>query len=860
MEKLKWGIKMNILNKISKKNLLLNKKRSIGTLIGIILSTALICATAGLLTSFQHTLIQVTLKDRGNYHIALSEYSAKQVDTLENNRDIAAIDILDEIGYAEYDNQNEVPPYLHLYSLASQKSFEHLSYSLIKGNFPKDQTELVISEDLYLIDKDKYKIGNKITLEVGTRTTLDGEKLNENNPYQENDEQLIDKTTREFTIVGIMENNYELDSYGGVGITTALPSEDESTYHHTVYVELKNPKDYEQSFSEILGTTFTEDSPVSTDEYHLNTELLRWQAFKFSDSTVSMLFTVVAIVILIIVVTSIFCIKNSFDISVTEKSRMYGMLASIGATKKQIKKNVILEGLFLALIGIPLGILGGFLAVFVLVNIVNFLLKDFISDEAVIECTVSLAPILLSVVLGIITVYLSSMKAAKKASRVSPIESIRNLSDVKITSRKLKVPKLIQKIFPIGGVIAYKNLKRSKKKYRTTVISLVISIFVFVSLNSFLHYTFKTTNTYYKDYDYNVLITSTFEDKNKLLEVLNTPGTEDYTLLYESSYTVNGYLEITDLSNLTSFGKDLLKDKLCFYDETKDEYACQDETVSRITLMAMDDEAYQEYLKELNVKDTSKTAILLDNYAVEEETGKRIEKRIYRYEAGDTITGTYNQQPLSIPVSKVTTARPRGIENSYTDGGYLIVSEKDYRNLNFVPYLVTINAEDASQVVQEIKNQFPELYIVNFDQNAKSDKAVNQIVSIFLYGFITVITLIGVTNIFNTITSNLELRQREFATLKSIGMTKKEFDHMINLETIFYCTKALVLGTIFGIIGSYAIYLAYAKKLDFGYYLPVKAILLSAIAIFLLVFIIMKYTMKRINKQNIIDTIRKENI
>ena len=852
---------MNILNKISQKNLLLNKKRSIGTLIGIILSTALICATAGLLTSLQHTLIHVALEDRGNYHIALYQCSSQQIETLENNRDIAEMDILDEIGYADYENKNDERPYLHLYSLANNKSFNHLSYSLIKGNFPKNQDELVISEDLYLIDSKKYQIGNKITLEIGTRTTLDGEILNENNPYQENEEQIVDKTTREFTIVGIMEHNYDLDSYGGAGIsvvTTNFPIEDNAS-HHTTYIELKKPKDYEKSFSEILGIQFTKDSPISTDDYSLNSELLRWQAFKFSDSTVSMLYTVIAVVILIIVVTSIFCIKNSFDISVTEKSRIYGMLASIGATKKQIKKNVILEGLFLALIGIPLGILGGFLAVYVLVHIVNFLLKDFISDEVVIECTITLLPVVLSIVLGLITVYLSSIKAAKKASRVSPIESIKNLSDIKLTNRQLKVPKLIQKFFPVGGVIAYKNLKRSKKKYRTTVISLVISIFVFVSLNSFLYYTFKTTNTYYKDYDYNIMVTSSFEDNEKIPEVLEISGTEDYTLLYESNYTADGYLEITDLSHLTSFGKDLLKNQLCIYDEAKDEYTCQDETTSRISIVAMNEDAYRKYLKELNVKDTGKTAILLDNYVLE-ENDKRIEKRIYRYETGDTITGTYNQQTLSVPISKVTTTRPRGLENSYSDGGYLIVSEEDYHDLDFVPYLLTINAKDASQVVQDIKNDLPELQVTNFEQNARGERAVNQIVSIFLYGFITVIILIGVTNIFNTITSNLELRQREFATLKSIGMTKKEFDHMINLETIFYCTKALVLGTIFGLIGSYIIYLAYAKKLDFGYYLPIKAILLSAASIFLLVFIIMKYTMKKINRQNIIDTIRKENI
>ena len=134
------------------------------------------------------------------------------------------------------------------------------------------------------------------------------------------------------------------------------------------------------------------------------------------------------------------------------------------------------------------------------------------------------------------------------------------------------------------------------------------------------------------------------------------------------------------------------------------------------------------------------------------------------------------------------------------------------------------------------------------------------VINIYLYGFITVITLIGVTNIFNTITSNMELRQKEFAMLKSIGMTRREFNNMINLETIFYSTKALIYGIIFGLIGTFAMYKAVAMKLDSGVYIPVIPIIISIIFVFILVFIIMRYSISKINKQNIIETIRKENI
>ncbi len=103
--------------------------------------------------------------------------------------------------------------------------------------------------------------------------------------------------------------------------------------------------------------------------------------------------------------------------------------------------------------------------------------------------------------------------------------------------------------------------------------------------------------------------------------------------------------------------------------------------------------------------------------------------------------------------------------------------------------------------------------------------------------FIAVITLIGVTNIFNTITSNMELRQKEFAMLKSIGMTKKEFNRMINLETIFYGTKSWIYGTILGLIGTFAMYQAFSVKIEQGVYIPITPIIISAIFVFIFVFL-----------------------
>lgn len=856
---------MKVLNKLSLKNLLLNKKRSVGTLIGIALSVALICAVAGMFIGLQDALVQTTIQSQGNYHIELFNQTDDDIKVLENNRDIEEIEVLTDAGYSEFDMPTEERPYIHLYSYDDEKSFANLTVDLLDGDYPKNSNEILISEELYLLDKDKYNIGKEITLNYGERKTLDGYTMTKENPYNE-DEVITNSTEETFTIVGIMDRDYGLDPHGdpGIGCLT-VGLENSFNNNQSVYIRIKKPASYEKTFSEILGTTFTNDSPTATEEYSINASLLRWQALKFDSSTTTMIYSIMSVLLVIIVGTSIFCIKNSFDISVMEKKKNYGMLASAGATKKQIKKNVITEGLMLGIIGIPVGIIVGYIAVFILTIIVNGVIGDFITRNVEMRCIISWLPILVSIILGVVTIYFSSIRAAKKASKVSPIDLIRSNDDVKINKNKLKTPSIIKKVFGIGGVIAYKNLKRSKKKYRTTVISLAVSVFVFISMNTFMYYTFSVTNTYYNNIDYNIMVTSSFEDSPKLEDVLKVKGTDDYTMLYQSSLTTDGYLEIDDLSKLTDFGKNILEEGLreqgC-YDERKDIFDMNCDKKRKMNIIGMDEKSFKEYVDKLGLDYNSvkNKGVLVNNYSYINAEGVRMEKGIYNYKKNDTIKGTYNGSPLEIDVSEVTNVRPSGLENFWDSGGYLIVSEEEYHDLDFRPYILTIQADNPTQVTLDIDEELPELSAVNIEENAQAEKSLYLLMAIFLYGFIAVITLIGVTNIFNTITSNLELRQKEFAMLKSVGMTRKEFNRMINLETIFYSIKALIYGVALGSIGSYLVYLATASKLDYGYHFPLTATIISIVAVFVLVYIIMRYSMSKINKQNIIETIRKDNI
>lgn len=866
---------MNILNKISIKNLKLNKKRTISTIIGIILSCALICAVASMVTSFQETLVENSINETGYYHLKISNVTDENIKTLKNNRDIKDIYTVHEIGYGKLENgQNEDKPYLKLYSM-DNTVFEELKFNLIEGKFPTNENEIVISKHIIYNGKVNYKIGDKIKISVGARKTLDNYDLDYSNPYNGEDEQLVNTQEYEFTIVGIIErSNYNFESYSDPGYT--IISTDINSGTEEAYISLKNPKNYKTEFTNILGAkdysqieeaesySFKEMElmkiePLKYDKFSINRELLRWEAFAFSDDTVLMLYTVAGVVIFIIIFTSVFCIRNSFAIATTEKMKMYGMLASVGATKKQIKKNVISEAMVLGLIGIPLGIISGIFAVIILIKIVNSIAGEFmLGNVDGIIVKISILPILLSVALSMITIYISALSSAKKASKVSPIDLLRNTNEIKIKSSKLKTSKIIEKLFKTGGVLAYKNLKRSKKKYRTTVISLAVSIFIFIAMSSLLANMFDVTSNYYEDYDYNIMIYCRGNEQEDVDKITKLSNIDEYFVLYENKQS----LKINDLSKINEIeGIELQEDG--YYDEVQDKFILSGEgKVSNLRVLALDNETWNKYVKKIgtNSERVKNTGILCDTYLYYNDSGKQLETRIYKYSVGDTITGKLDSKETSFKVGAITDIKPYGIEKSYYDGGYLVVNLDDYKNMNFEPTYISIQSSNTEGLIEEIKNANIDVGYFNLEEQVKEEKAMVLIIKIFLYGFIAVITLIGVTNIFNTITSNMELRQKEFAMLKSVGMTKKEFNRMINLETIFYSVKALLYGIALGLLGTFALYKAFSVKFESGMYIPIKPIVISIVAVFILVFIIMKYSMAKINKQNTIETIRNENI
>lgn len=880
---------MNLLNKLTLKNLKLNRKRTIVTIIGIMLSVALVTAVATMYSSTIKSLINFETYHKGNFHIAFYDVNKDDIYKIEKNKGVEELYLTKNIGYAKLiDSKNEYKPYAYIKAFTND-SLNNLSIKLIDGRLPKNENEIIIPNHLKTNGRINLKIGDEITLDVGTRINEEQAVLNQYNPFnKEIKEEIINTTKITYKVVGIIERpatnieNYEAPGYtfitcldknkieGAVDVYARLNKFGSKNYL-SVTANILNIdeemfiKGFNHNFNEAEEDEekrFEEELSKAKYQYEINGYLILLENNPLDANTTGGLGIAVVIVCIIIVIASVFCIKNSFDISITEKIKQYGMLRSIGATKKQIKRNVYYEGFLLGIIGIPLGILLGLVASFLLIIISNFLLKEMFIQGLTLVLSISWISIIVATLLGIITIYLSATSSALKASKVSPINSIRNSGNIKIKAKSIKSPKIVNKLFGIGGEISYKNFKRNKKKYRTTIISIIVSVSVFICLSYFIGEAFGSIKSEIKTYNYNISLTASGESlsdskKQQFIDTATLDNIEDFAI-YRYNYLT--------LKNAKYTKEYMIQNHINENESIESDI---------VNVISIGDYQYRKYLNKLHLDYNEYqdqaiyviTKIKIEKY--DENKGKSKSTYItqYNYKNGDILSlyNDYSQENLNIKIGYITEQQPFGeqISDIYS-GMTLIVSDKMFNKIKnesnrFTIYYLSNNPNALQDDIDEmLKGE--EYYLRNINEQSKMMKNLYILISIFLYGFIIVISLIGITNIFNTITTNMNLRKQEFAMLKSIGMTNKEFKKMIRLESAFIGAKALIIGIIIGTGLSYLIYFFMVKGSNLPFKIPITSIILATIVVYLLITLLMKYSMSKINKENTIETIRNENI
>lgn len=889
---------MNLLNKLTIKNLKLNKRRTIVTVIGIILSVAMLTAVASMFFSARASLIAYQLEQTGNYHYSFKNVQADDIGKFKLNRKIESMCLAENLGYAKLDGiANEYKPYVYVKGF-TEDAFTNLSVSLVEGRFPQNNKEVVIPWHLTTNGGMDIKVGDTLTLEIGTRM-CDGFEQTQDNPYDPSQqEEIVDTRTYEYQVVGIIDRpSFQEEPYSAPGYTLlTYADENNIAANADIYVryiksDLKNHLKItanilgvdEEAFAAFYGDgnawALFEDDYAALEakatngkyEFVQNANLLTLETGILKDRTLQVLATAGVIVVLIIIFTSVYCIKNSFDISITEKIKQYGMLSSIGATKKQIKRNVYNEAFILGTMGIPFGMLAGIFASYVLIHVTDYLIGESLGFQ--MQFAFSWLTLLLAVLLGVVTIFLSARKSANRASKIAPIQAIRNSDDIKISAKNVKTPKWVKRLFGIGGEISYKNLQRSKKKYRTTVISIMVCVIVFISVSTFVDLAFATVNVQFQDWNYNMMISyyseedveSKFDEIKKIESIEQIMNQSSAVIRFTTDQYSEKYLEY------------------CAEIGMFDEIGSQETVTMEDSMLVyvIDNAAFQKYAKDLGLdfEDIREKGILINHiyalqYLEDSNQVKQIEMDQFTFKEGDVIRGTVSKdsigeeeeilEAVSIEIAAVTDKTPFAFDNSPNFPAIIVGEDNKELILDYSYHgIIYIDSKDAAQTETELEKILGDDYgaVSNFEESAQSERSLFTLIAIFLYGFITVIALIGVTNIFNTITTNMNLRRREFAMLKSVGMTKKEFNRMIQLESFFYGMKSLAIGIPIGCMLSYLIYYVLTDGMVMlAYKFPLKAIIISIASVFLLITVIMRYSISKIGKQNIIETIRNENI
>ncbi|MDD3840990.1 MAG: FtsX-like permease family protein [Clostridia bacterium] len=869
---------MNIINKVTLKGLKKNKTRTIVTIIGVILSVAMITAVTTLISSMQNYMVNLTIAEEGDWHAVVHNRNYEDIKTLNNRDDIEEVGLTKSVGYSMLEGSvNEYKPYLYIVEF-DQKSFDTLPVRLTSGRLPRNENEIIISDHTSTNGGVRHRIGDTLNLVIGQRISEDGTVLEQKDSYIHEEtgasEKLEITGTRTFTVVGICHRlSHTLEDFSAPGYTAiTMLNEDTLTDANnlSIYFKAKNPG----QIYNIVGNL----KNIENDQYRCNDDLLRYMGISNDSSFNSVLYGLGAILIALIMVGSISLIYNSFAISVSERKKQFGLLSGAGATSKQLKHSVLFEALVIAGIGIPLGVLSGILGIDITLYFIDDLFASMISSDLPVSLTlsVSIYSVIIAILVALATILISAYIPARRSAKMSAIDAIRQTEDIKLTQKQVKTSRLTRKLFGIEGDFALKNLKRNRRRYRSTVISLFISIVLFVSASAFSMYLKDSVTNVYEDEKYDLAyFTNQRGDlsdsmKNAYKDILALDSVDEGAVIK----TFYSQTELPREKVEESFYRDKVDQEIISEGEN---------AFVQIEVYGVDHDTFTEYIQKLGIDKSrftdanSPAGIAVDKQHYYDFQSKKYRNtNIFKQHNPQIIQIDYSQEEQSakidISIAAFADTAPFGIKDYTQDDSIMLIVDDSLWETIFAdtseymnPAYMCFKAEDPFKAEEDMKNILSESglttsNIFNVAEMLQSNRNIIIIISVFSYGFIILISLITIANVFNTISTNVNLRRREFAMLKSVGMTDKSFNKMLNYECIFYGLKALLFGLPVSVLVTYLIHQKINEGVDMMFYLPVQGILVSVFSVFLVVFISMMYSMSKIRKENILDALKNENL
>lgn len=860
---------MNIFNKVTLQSMKKSRTRTIVTIIGVVLSTAMITAIATFGTSLLNYLIKSSIAKYGGWHIELLDVTSSFVEAQKNNNYVSDTAEFTNIGYATLDgSKSPDKPYLFIAGF-NNKTFDVLPVRLISGQFPENSNEILIPSHVAAKAGVRFKVGDTMLLDIGNR--MDGNKrLGQHDAFRSGEkpgeakEALVTNTEKMYTVVGIYERpGFEEHSAPGYTLITKDDAKN-SASSYSLFVTLKNPRQIKAYTNNINGT----------QNFVFNDYILRFMGVSDNKLFNALLYTVGAILVAIIMVGSIFLIYNSFYISLNERTQQFGILSSVGATAKQLRNSVLFEGLCIGIVGIPIGILAGIGSIGLVIPIVAEKFKSILYSTVPLSLSVSLSAIAAAAVVSLITILISAYIPARKAANTPIVESIRQTNEIKTEAKAVKTSLLAQRMYGLEGTLALKNFKRNKRRYRSIVLSLVLSMVLFVSGSAFRTTLKRLSDRLIMDIDYDILLTAENMDDSEMFQLYDKLKSTDG--VYDSSYqTVYSYTSTVKESELS--------DSYRKYRGV----TTPDETISFPTdIQFIEDGEYLHFIKKLGLPPEEYSGqngklIAVAKQRVEQNDGPKEPLDLFASHSmtlhvspeRDNKTSSEHDQTINVTFTDTYPVDPppkqQSQKSSYV---FMVVAPYSLKERFEAPDIHSITglsflSKDHTQTVAEMESIIQNAGITspytlyNVYEIVEQYRSLTFVIDVFTYVFVIMISLIAVANVFNTISTNIRLRRRELAMLRSVGMSDRDFNKMMNFECVFYGMRALIFGLPIAGIISWLIYLGLVsvEKIDnFVFVFPWGSMAISVISVLFIVFVTMLYAIRRIQRENIINALRDD--
>ena len=869
---------MNLYTSLTLRYLKENKKRTIVTIIGIILSTSLICGIGNIFESFMDYQIRETINRKGAFHATFHDIKKEDVDKITKSSGISKSSISDNLGYSKLSNEKKNLVQVKAFD---KEGFEGYQIKLKEGRFPTNSNEIVLSERaMPLIDK---KVGDSINLNIGKRVDKNQKEIEI--PIVHDNETIVDGKSKNFKIVGVMNKlDDDLDNDVVSGITYLDIKEKTKGDKVNVAICANEPSEiYEiaPAISKNLGLKvasnddsddmiYNNDNGVAYENLSFNEHLLRLKGASAYANINRSINAAMFVVTTLVVVCTVATIYNAFSISINDRKKQFGILNSIGATKSQIMKIVFIEAIVVSVIGIPLGLITGTFAIDLIFKLIKYMFSSSLIAQLNLRVVYNPYVIILSALIVLLTILVSAILPALNAAKTPPLEAIKNSSSLKLG--KVKDSKLVRLLFKTEGVLAYKNLRRNKKKFRITLFSLIISVVIFISFSGFVELFIKANEASVGQVNYDVRLwkggilegDKIIDDLNKVNGIKKISVRNDYGVAFDVKE-----------SNINKDYKDLI-DKT-FSKSEKNGETVYDFNYEQNTFQFTDDKDIDN-LKLINGSFDKETAIkengiILRNKSSYSEPGKKYDVSLTNYKVGDTINaykfsrdenGNQKNEPIKLKVLATTDdLLPGNKMSTYMGIDFITYNEVgsklgyDINSGNI--YINSDKSKDTRDALKKIGEKYGYNVHDEVDNALEMEQSIIAI-KIFVYGFVLVISLVSITNIVNTISTNINLRKREFAIIKSIGVTPQGFNKMIYLESLLYGVLALVYGVPIGLLIDVIMNKIMGNVVQLGMILPWNAVLVSIVGVFVITFIASYIPMRKINKENIIENIRQESI